>query len=91
MAVHNTPEERKLIQLINQMPLPEEQKQDWTDTIRKYGLSEELAEEIRQKLGIIPEGEDEVVKAHRARLSIEVARLVQQWRLSQQSHHFNKR
>lgn len=91
MAVHNTPEERKLIQLIGQMPLSTEQKQSWTDTIREYGLNEELAEEIRQKLVQIPEGEDEPAKARRARLAIELTQLVKQWRFSQQARHFNKR
>jgi len=91
MAVHNTPEERKLIQLIGQMPFSAEQKKSWTDTIRERGLNEELAEEMRQKLVEIPEGEDEPAKARRARLAIELTRLVKQWRFSQQSRRFNKR
>lgn len=91
MAIHNTPEEKKLIQLIGQMPLSTEQKQNWANAIREYGLSEELAEEIRQKLVAIPDGEDDAAKAHRARLAIDLTRLVKQWRFSQHSRHFNKR
>lgn len=88
MAHHNTPDEIKLIKLIEKMPFTSEEKQGWIDTIKTGSFGEELAEEIRQKLTSHQEGQPD--QPGHARLLVEYARRVKQWRLSTQSRHFGR-
>jgi hypothetical protein len=88
MPVHNSPEERKLISLIGHMPVPEEDRLVWIENLQINGLSEELAEQIRQKLMSSPVEDNEAAKAHRASSLTGLTRLIKQWRLSRQSHNF---
>ena len=89
MAVRNTPEERQLIKMIGKMPVTDEDKKNWKEQIKSYGLNEELAEEIRVKLTTPSDKED--VAARQARYAIELARFIKRWRFSQQSRNFRKR
>lgn len=89
MATHNTPEERQLMKLITKMPVSEELKNTWTERIRADGMSEELAEEIREKL-TAPVEEEVSAAARRTRYTTDLMRLVKQWRFSQQSRAFGK-
>jgi len=89
MANRNTPEERQIMKLIEEMPVPEETKTTWDEQIRKYGMNQELAEEIRQKLNL--DSDDEAETARLARFATEFARLVKRWQFAEQSRNFRKR
>lgn len=84
-----TQDERQLIKLIEKLPFADEQKTAWADQIRNGNMSEELAEEIRQKLSTPTEGEENA--AARTRYLPEMALLVKRWRLSSQSRNFGRR
>lgn len=88
MAHRTTPEERELIKIIAHMPFDEAQRQNWSGQIESGGLSEELAEEIHKALSTHHEGEAD--PSARTRLLPEVARLINRWRLTQQSSKFRK-
>jgi len=89
MANRNTPEERQIMKLIEEMPVPAETKTAWDEQIRKYGMNQELAEEIRQKLNL--DSDDEAETARLARFATEFARLVKRWQFAEQSRNFKKR
>lgn len=84
-------EERQIIKLLEKLHLPEEEKNGWLERIRGGEMSEELAEEIRGKLGAHAEGDDEQVQANRARTLVEFTNLVRHWRLSRQSQNFARK
>lgn len=88
MAVKNTPEERKVLSLINSLPIEDEIKQEWTEIIRSTGLNEELVEVIKKKLG---DEEDESKKTEHMRYLAEFSRIIKQWRLASQMKNFRQR
>ncbi len=89
MAVHNTQEERLLIKLIDEMPMTDEVKRGWVEQIKEYGLSEELAQEMHDKLASHPQGDADF--PNRGRCMAQLANLTRRWRLSSQKqigrHH----
>ncbi len=91
MPVHNTPEERQIIKLIEKLPGKPEDHQHWVDTIQEGSLTEDVAEEIRQFLVTPPEGETEAEAVTRTRLAMEYVQVVKRWRLAFQSRHFSRR
>ncbi len=88
MAHRTTPEERELIKVIAHMPFEEAQRKTWSEGIEVGGLTEEMAAEIHKALTTHQEGEAD--PAARARLLPEVTRLVNRWRLTQQSNKFHR-
>ena len=88
MAVKNTPEERKVLSMINSLPIEDEIKQEWIEIIRNTGLNEELVEVIKKKLG---EEEDESKKTEHMRYLAEFSRIIKQWRLASQMKNFRQR
>jgi hypothetical protein len=88
MAYHNTPVEKQLIKLIDEFPFTEEDKKNWTETIRASGFSEELGDEIHKKLSAPTEAG---APAEHGIHSVEFARLVKQWRFSLQAKNFGRR
>jgi menaquinone-dependent protoporphyrinogen IX oxidase len=85
MAYKIKAEERQLVKLIKKMPLAEEDKKKWTETIQDTGLTEEIAEEIRQKLTEAPEGSKNKVLA-----TVELNTIVNHWRLAGQKKNFGR-
>jgi len=87
-------EERQLIKLVEKLHLPAEEKNNWIERIRSGEMSEELADEIRQKLAGPPDAAEENAGQHaaiRTRHLTELAMLVKRWRLSYQSRNFSRR
>lgn len=92
MAKTGLQEERQLIKLVGQLPIPEEEKVGWTERIRNGEMSEALAEEIRQKVNGMEEPEgDERGMANRTRYLTELTMLIKRWRLSNQSRNFGRK
>ncbi len=87
MAKKETQEERQLVKLIEGLPLEEADKNLWIDRIRNGEMSQELADEVREKITGLGE-EDERAQTNRARYLTELSMLVKRWRLSSQSSHF---
>lgn len=88
MAVKNTPEERKVLSMINSLPIEDAIKQEWIEIIRNTGLNEELVEVIKKKLG---QEEDESKKTEHMRYLAEFSRIIKQWRLASQMKNFRQR
>ncbi len=86
-----TQEERQLVKLVEKLPLPDEEKNNWAERIRNGEMSPELAEEIRLKLTEHGEADDEAAQAARMRSLAELSRLVNRWRLSSQSRNFTRK
>jgi hypothetical protein len=87
-------DERQLIKLVEKLHLPAEDKNGWIERIRTGDMSEELADEIRQKLTGPVDAVAENAEQHtaiRTRNLIELAMLVKRWRLSNQSRNFSRR
>ena len=82
MAQKTLPEERQIIKLIEKSSLPDEQKNTWISLLQDNGLTEGLAEEIRQAIAkqVIEEGSPEAIS--RTRMQMEFANLVRRWRFS---------
>lgn len=92
MPKTNTQEERQIIKLVESMHLPEEIKAQWAERIRNGEMSDELVDEIRQKVTEMGEAEgDERAQTNRTRYLTELTMLVKRWRLSSQSRNFGKR
>ena len=92
MPKTNTQEERQIIRLVESMHLPEENKTQWVERIRNGEMSDELAEEIRQKVTELGDAEgDERAHANRARYLNELTMLIKRWRLSSQSRNFGRK
>lgn len=88
MPKTTTQEERQLVKLVEKLPLPDEEKNNWAERIRNGEMSPALAEEIRQKLS---EPGDEAGQTARMRSLAELTMLVNRWRLSSQSRNFTKK
>jgi hypothetical protein len=92
MPKTTTQEERQIMKLVESMHLPEETKTQWVERIRNGEMSDELVDEIRQKVTEMGETEgDERAQANRTRYLTELTMLVKRWRLSSQSRHFGKK
>ncbi len=92
MPKTTTQEERQMIKLVESMHLPEETKTQWVERIRNGEMSDELVDEIRQKVTEMGEAEgDERAQSNRTRYLTELTMLVKRWRLSSQSRHFGKK
>ena len=79
--------ERQLVKLIEGLPLEEADKNLWIDRIRNGEMSQELADEVREKITGLGE-EDERAQTNRARYLTELSMIVKRWRLSSQSSNF---
>ncbi len=86
MAHQNTPAERQLMKFVEKLPLPDEVKTGWSQQIKNEGMTEELREEIRQKVA----SDTEIPAATMARFEVDLARLVRQWRMEVGAKHFTK-
>jgi len=87
-------EERQLVKLVEKLHLSDEDKNGWIERIRNGEMSEELAEEIRQKLTSPIDTNQENAEQHaatRTRRLTELAMLVKRWRFSYQSRNFSRR
>lgn len=91
MAPRISAEERQILKLLDEMPFSEDDHTRLADAIRNDGMTEELAEEIRQLLNNPGEGEGHEQAVNRTRVLIQFTNLVKRWRLSQQSRHFGRR
>jgi hypothetical protein len=84
MAIHNTVEERQMIKVIDNLPVPDEEKQSWIKRIREGGLSEELVDEIQKKLTPDKDSENNL---KRVQHTSEVSRIARRWRLTKNLQH----
>ncbi len=86
MAIHNTPEERQIVKILEKLASAETERTAWIDQIHKGGMSEELAEQIHQYLTASVEGDTGV--ANRALVAVEYAKMIRRWRLAQGAKKF---
>ncbi len=86
MAIHNTPEERQIVKILEKLASAETERQAWIDQIHTVGMSEELAEQIHQYLTAPAEGETGV--ANRALVAVEYAKMIRRWRLAKGAKKF---
>ncbi len=86
MAIHNTPEERQIVKLLEKLPLPETEVKGWIEAIQTSGMTEELATEIHDKLNAPGDGEAAV--QNRTTHILEFTQAVRHWRLAQGAKRF---
>jgi hypothetical protein len=87
MAIHNPPEERQVIKLLETLALPESERADWVAQIQSSGLTEELAEQIHQRL-TTPQPEDPHIH-NRANALLQYTQLIRRWRMAQGAKKFH--
>lgn len=88
MAIHNTPEERQIVKILEKLATAETERQAWIDQIHSVGMSEELAEQIHQFLTAPDAGDSGV--ANRALVAVEFAKMFRRWRMAQGARKFAK-
>lgn len=86
MAIHNPPEERQVIKLLEKLPLPESERKSWVEQIQTSGLTEELAEQIHQRLITPQEGDPQL--HNRPSVLLQYTQLVRHWRMAQGAKKF---
>lgn len=86
MAIHNTPEERQIVKILEKLATPEAERQEWIDQIHTTGMTEELAEEIQQNLTSSVEGETGV--GNKALVAVEFAKMIRRWRMAKGAKKF---
>jgi hypothetical protein len=91
MPHRNSPEERQIEKLLAQSPAKPEDRSRWAAAVAEQGFTEELAEEIRAAFQGVVESETESEAIKRTRFNMEFNRLVQRWRLVNQSKNFSRR
>jgi hypothetical protein len=91
MPHRNSPEERQIEKLLAQSPAKPEDRSRWAAAVAEQGFTEELAEEIRTAFQGAVESETESEAIKRTRFNMEFNRLVQRWRLVNQSKNFSRR
>ena len=89
MAIHTTPEEIKILKMIERGSFSDEEKEKWKESIQNHGLTEELVEEIRTALQTFQPPEDQEMR--KMKDEAEFTRLVRSWRLNQSLRTFEKR
>ena len=87
---HLSVEENKLLPVLERLPFPEEEKKVWLETIRSFGLNEEIIKEIRARIGSLPKSEPDK-ELLRARDIRDLNELMRRWRLSLNLRHAGKR
>ena len=87
MAIHNTPEERQIVKILEKLAKPEAKSQEWIDQIRTVGMSEELAEQIHEYLTAPVEGD--VGVSNRALVAVEFAKMLRRWRMAKGAKKFH--
>jgi hypothetical protein len=83
----NSPVERQLVKLIETFPFPPEVTQGWIAQIHEQGMSEELAEQIHNKLAEPVDGQP---LPNRARLLVELAAQIKRWRMAEGARKFGR-
>jgi len=91
MAHHLSPEEKKILKLVEKVITDDATRKNWEEEIQTNGLTEEMAESIRKALSTVPEGEQETAEMARGRLLIEFTTLVKRWRFTYQAKNFGRR
>lgn len=86
MAIHNTPEERQIVKILEKLSSPEAEHQEWINQIHTMGMTEELAEEIQQNLTSSVEGETGV--GNKALVAVEFAKMIRRWRMAKGAKKF---
>lgn len=86
MAHQNTAAEKQLLHFIGTLPLPVELKTGWEDQIRTGGMVAVLGDEIHKQI----EGAAEINPAARTRYTMELARLLRQWRMEAGARGFHR-
>jgi hypothetical protein len=80
MAIHNSPEERQIVKLLEKLPIPEAERQAWIDEIQSSGMTEELATQIHDRLNAPGDGEEAL--PNRTTHILEFTQAIRHWRLA---------
>lgn len=87
MAERSNLEKQKVIHIIQQVPFTDEEKNLWIDNLEANGITEELLDELYEKLLTIPL-EKFSSDWMRAKFTTDLARFTRQWRMSNASRQF---
>jgi hypothetical protein len=81
-------EEKQLSVMLESFPVEENKRLEWIKTLNDSGLSEELAEEMRNVLSSVSEDIDAV---KRTRYLIRLNEIIRRWRLTRQLGKYSRR
>jgi hypothetical protein len=84
MAIHNSPEERQIIKLLEKLPVPEDERNTWVNEIQSTGLTEELVTQIHDRLN----ADGEAAISNKTTHILEFTQAVRHWRLAQGAKRF---
>lgn len=87
MSNHKTPESQRLIKLVEAAPFSPEEKAGWSAKLHEEGITTELAETIHKGLAALPV-EKFASEWQKAKFTMDLTALLNQWRMSQGSKNF---
>ena len=90
MAYHNSVEEKQFIKFLEKTPLEESERAVLVERIQTSGLNDEIIENLRSGLANAVAAE-KLDPARLNQLNVELARIIQRWRLSSQLNHAHRR
>jgi hypothetical protein len=86
MAYHNSVEEKQFIKLLEKTPLEESERAALVERIQTNGLNDDIIESMRTGLANAVAA-DKLDPARLNQFNVELARIIQRWRLSSQLNH----
>lgn len=90
MAYHNSAEEKQFIKLLEKAHLEESERAVLVERIQTSGLNDEIIENLRSALANAVAAE-KLEPARLNQFNVELARIIQRWRLSSQLNHGRRR
>mgnify|MGYP001765370166 CR=1 FL=1 len=87
MSTHKTPESQRLIKLVEAAPFNPDDKAGWSTALQDEGITTELVETIHNALAELPV-EKFASEWQKAKFTLDLTALLNQWRMSQGSKHF---
>lgn len=88
MSTHNIAETQMLIKFVEKLPLSEDEKKTWLDSLHENGIDDDIIEQVKQKFHEIPSekfGSDWL----RAKNNMELTHVIKSWQLSNASKNFH--
>ena len=87
MAIHNPPEERLILKMLEKLPLPESERTSWVEQIQSAGMNDELAEQIHLRLTTPQPGDPHIY--NRPGIVLQYTQLMRRWRMVQGAKKFH--
>ena len=87
MAERTNMEKQKIIHILQQVPFADKEKEQWISSLNDNGVTEELLDELHEKLLAIPTDKF-ASEWMRAKFSTDLVQFTRQWRMGNARRQF---